>query len=149
MDRRMRFQQHSLVIVMRIDGLCFEEALLNRREWNGTPRLWLAGGGRLAQPRQLSEFGNRLMLKNMLARQLCARAISTRDDLYAQNGITAEFEEVVMDSNFFESQHISPDFCQRFFDLRAWCYVAVAASALLPRFRREQSATVHLSVTCN
>src|SRR5438045_3508879 len=115
-ERRARLQQHGLVIVMGIDRLCLEEALLNRREWNGTNHLRLDDGFRLDQTRQRGEFRNRLILKNVFASQLRTRAISTGDDLYAQNGITAEFEEIVVDTDVVESQHLSPDFSQHLFD---------------------------------
>src|SRR5204862_3391919 len=132
-----------------IDRLCLEEALLNRREWNGTSHLRFDDGFRMDQTRQRGEFRNRLILKNVFASQLRTRAISTGDDLYAQNGITAEFAEVVVDTDLVESQHLSPDFSQHLFDLRAWLYVTVVVGALLGRFGRGQSTAVYLSVTRN
>ena len=92
-------QQYGLVPVMRVREALLEEPPLARKERGGAgdrPLLRTPTGG-LRERRCL--LGDGLVLKHHSWRERQAFLVGARDDLDAADGVAAEFEEVVVDTD--------------------------------------------------
>ena len=105
------FQQNSLVPVVRVRKVLFEEPVLDgsQRYRAGHQTLFGLDGRGCAGRRQL---GDRLVLKQLFGGEAEARLIGSGDDLDAEDRVPAQLEEVVVDADPFEPQHFGPDLCQ-------------------------------------
>ena len=100
-----------------------EEPVLDGREWDGTEHQTLFGldGGSAAD--QGGQFGDRLALEELARGQGQAGLGGTRDDLDADDRVAAQREEVVVDANLREAEHLCPQLGQLRLDRRPWRHV--------------------------
>src|SRR5262249_22657523 len=88
--------------------------MLDRREQHlARHRRLLRARSRRSTLQMRSKRGDGLMLEYAPDFEAVASLIEARRDLDAENGIAAEVEEVVMDPDPFDSQHLLPDLRQR------------------------------------
>ena len=107
-QRLRRLQHHRLIPVMRVVELLLEEPMLNRRQWRFTDggALGLRGPGAAGDLR-LRRHGR--MLEQLARGQLQTGTPGASDDLDAEDGVAADLEEVVLDTDALEAEHVAPD----------------------------------------
>ncbi|KPB31540.1 Uncharacterized protein AC517_3793 [Pseudomonas syringae pv. syringae] len=66
------------------------------------------------------------------------------DQFHCQQRVAAQFEEVVMATDLFDREYISPDRCQLDLNLALWCFIATTDQRL--RIRHWQGLAVELAV---
>ena len=121
-----------------------EEARLDRRQGEGVGHLGAGTCGcrrRLCHDGDLRQFGDALLLEQLLGRQANALAARTGDDLQAEDGVAAKGEEVVVTADALDLQHLLPERRQLRLDA-----LMRRLEALLCRLRLRQRLTVELAI---
>src|SRR5262245_35932632 len=107
--RILQREHHRLIPMVRLGEMLFEEPVgdwSQRRLPEYQALLSLNVNSSLGCPRQI---GDVLVLEDLPRREVDSPLFSSGDDLYAENGITAEFKEIVIRAHPIESQHFLPD----------------------------------------
>ena len=113
-------QQHRLVPVMRLGRVQLEEPSLGRQKGQVAGLRFGRSGNDSGHLRHGCQLRNRLVLEDLLRREADARPLGPRNDLEAEDRITAELEEVVRHANSLEPQHVGPDAGEGCLDIRGW-----------------------------
>ena len=113
------FEKERLVVVMRFFQVLLEKPVLNGRERHVTGNSFAGTGGGFGSFGHRSQFRNGLVCEQEFRRELQPFAPRCGDDLNAENGVATEFKEIVVDSYFFNSQHLRPHRRQLLFILRS------------------------------
>ena len=100
-----------------------EEPLLHRRQRHRATRRPLVNQRLLAAAGGLGQAANRLVLEQILGAQHDAGLPRAADHLHGNDGVAAQFEEVVFQTDAVESQHVLPDHREGLFHDRARRYV--------------------------
>src|SRR5215216_7708769 len=87
------------------------------------------------------KLGDGLVFEDVLKRECESSFFSKRKHAYTANRIAAEREEVVVDANTSDRQHLRPDACKNLLCARARRYVVMIRAL----FGSGQSAAVDLS----
>ena len=112
----LSLETDRLIEVLRLGEPLLEEPRLHRREWRrALDRLLLHDHRRrLRDHGDLRQLGDRLLIEELIGRELQAGFFGARDDLDDENGVAAEIEQVVVDADAGDAQHLLPDANQRF-----------------------------------
>jgi hypothetical protein len=102
-------QQQRLVEPVRRPELLGEEPLLDGQQRQPAGHRSLLGDDPRSQDRHRRERRDRRLLEQLPRRQLHPPAVGARHDLQAQDRVTAQGEEVVVDPHPLDSQHFRPD----------------------------------------
>ena len=109
---RRNLEHERLIPVVRVLELLLEEPVLNRRQRD------LAGSGfasvfricgRSHECGSLRESGDRRRTEQITRSELQASCATPGDHLDAENGVTAQLEEVVVDPHLFDAEDRAPD----------------------------------------
>ena len=73
--------------------------------------------GRFHLARDLGQFSNGLVFKNLLGSQVQPCDFCAAGDLDTENGISTQLKEIIVNADFFEIKHRTPDLCQRLLPL--------------------------------
>src|SRR5262245_13457800 len=105
-----------MIEVLRLFVISFKEPLLNRCQWNLSHDTPLFCFNHFIGACDRCQFCNALALEQLLRYESETRLIGFRDNLKAQNRITAQFKEVVIYSYLIQPQHLSEDTNQYLLD---------------------------------
>src|ERR1051325_3035505 len=111
----IELEQSCLVEVMRFCQILLQEPVLDGSESHRTREGSLLGLKPLSRSRHSSELSNGLMLEDLARSEFEPLCIGSGDDLDAEDGVTTQLEEVVLDAHLFETQHLAPDASERLF----------------------------------
>ncbi|MNH89966.1 hypothetical protein D3C73_424990 [compost metagenome] len=142
-QRRSRLQQQRLVPVLALWNVGVEEPVLDRRQTRLTADQALLGGDLLGAGRHGGEGLHGLVLEQVARAEVNALLPRTADHLDRQDRVAAQFEEVVVEADLFDVEHLAPDLRQGDFELVARRHVLLTIQL---RVRRRQRATVEFAV---
>src|SRR6266446_6393164 len=94
--------------MIHLRRLLLEEPTLERRQRRFTADDALLDGDSFALASYRRQFRNRLMLENLLGRQLHTGLVGTRDNLDALDGVSTQLKEVVFDSDLIDAKQRLP-----------------------------------------
>ncbi|MNV04482.1 hypothetical protein D3C71_947790 [compost metagenome] len=142
-QRLARHQQQRLVPVLTLGDRLFEEPLLHRRQRHCAHRRTLIDRRLLASACRLGEAADGLMLEQVLGTEHDTGLPRTADHLHRDDGVAAQFKEIVFQADAVDGQHVLPDSGEGFFQFAAWRDVF----ALLSRsINRRQGLAVEFAV---
>src|SRR5207247_2298175 len=118
-------KQHRLIEMVRGGYLLCKELVLDWGKRHRASNQALLSLNNWSRVHHVSQLSDGRILKNLFRRQPQPGLTGTRNHLDAQNGIAAQFEEVVMDTDAFQPKDIHPNASQYLFDGRAWSYKGV------------------------
>ena len=109
-------EQERLVPVVRLFEVLLEEPVLDRRQRHDAGRgLFRRRAHGRSRGDDLGELRDRRMLEEIARRQAQAALVAARDDLDAEDRIAAELEEMIVDADALDAQHVLPDVGERGF----------------------------------
>jgi hypothetical protein len=109
--------QDRLVVVRRRVEVLFEEPVLYRRQRRIAERAGYRRGRGVRVGRG-GQLRDRLVLEQLLRRHAQPGSVRARDDLDAENRIAAELEEIVVNTDGRQLQHLLPDRREQHFPRR-------------------------------
>ncbi|MNK84054.1 hypothetical protein D3C87_1038930 [compost metagenome] len=145
----MRFQRHSwlqqqrLVPVLAFRDFRVEEPMLNRRQGRFASHQALLGRHLLGTTGYSGQSLYGLMLEQITRAEMNTLLTRTADHLNRQNRIAAEFEEVVVEADLFDVEHLAPDLRQGLLQFVTRRDVVLTIQL---RIRRRQGAAVEFAV---
>src|SRR5262249_15072291 len=142
-DLRLQLDQHRLVVMLRLGQAPREEGSLDRRQRYFPAQISLFAFHRMPRTCDLRQPPDRLALEELSRRQLQPSLTGFRDHLDAQDRVTSQLEEVVVDSDPLHSQRLRPDLTQDFF-LRSPCRDMTGPNCT--QFRPWQGSPIDLSI---
>ncbi|MNQ69773.1 hypothetical protein D3C85_843900 [compost metagenome] len=108
-----RLQQQRLVPVLTRRHIGLEEPMLNRRQCRLTREQALLGHDLFGTRGHCRQRLHRLMLEQVPWAEVNTLLTCPTDDLDRQDRIAAQFEEVIVEADLLEFQHVAPDTGQR------------------------------------
>ncbi len=142
-QRLARGQQQGLVPVVAVGDIGGEEGLLDRQQRRLAGHRPLVHLQRFAQLRHGGQAADALVLEQVARGDADARLARAADDLDGDDGIPAQFEEVVVHAHLLQAQHVLPDQRQALLQFVARCLVFAAG---LGRVGLGQGLAVQLAV---
>src|SRR5262245_58521823 len=145
LDRFKQFEQNCLVPVFRTRKMLLKKPVLDWDQRCRTCDHPLFRYRLLALAPDSRKLGDGLILEQLFCTQTEARLVGPRNNLNCENRITAEFEEVVVDTDSLELQYLRPDACEGLLRLRSRSQVALLQ--FRPHgIRNRQRPAIHLPV---
>ncbi len=138
-----RLQQQRLVPVLALGNGGVEEPVLDRRQARLAAEQALLGGDLLGASRHGGEGLHGLVLEQVARAEVNALLARAADHLDRQDGVAAEFEEVIVEPDLFDVQHFAPDLRQGQLQLVAGRHILLTVQL---RVWRRQCATVEFAV---
>jgi len=144
LERTRRGQKERLVEVMPVRGAERVPPRLNRQERRGS---WPSGSANLGARRahDARHLGNRLLSEDVTHTQMKPALRGARDELNAEDGISPELEEVVVDAEAIEPEKLSDDLGERLLVLCSRGFLG-AQRWPPPRPLCEEGRAIHLAV---
>ncbi len=103
-----------------IDEVVLEEPVLDRSEWDVAGDCSLLGLHYLSRSYHRRQFRNRSILEDLIGSESKSGFACLSSSTNAENGITAKFEEVVINADLLNAEDLGPDVCERLFLPVAW-----------------------------
>ncbi|MNY17446.1 hypothetical protein D3C86_1507650 [compost metagenome] len=138
-----RLQQQRLVPVLALRDVGVEEPVLDRRQTRLTHDQALLGADLLAAAGHGGEGLHGLVLEQVARAEVNALLPRPADHLDRQDRVAAQFEEVVVETDLLDVQHVAPDLRQGDFELVAWRHIVLAIQL---RVQCRERAAVELTV---
>ncbi|CAM3240238.1 hypothetical protein JANLI_04370 [Janthinobacterium lividum] len=116
-ERAVRPHQQRLVPVVALRDGGGKEIELDRQQRHLALRVFRHRRRGLQRLRHQRQGGDALAFEQLLRRQLPARLARARDNLQAEDGVAAQFKEVILAPHPFQAQHLAPQARQHGFHL--------------------------------
>ncbi|MNI08817.1 hypothetical protein D3C73_618660 [compost metagenome] len=138
-----RLQQQRLVPVLALRDVGVEEPVLDRCQARLAHDQALLGADLLAAGGHGGEGLHGLVLEQVARAEVNALLPRPADHLDRQDRVTAQFEEIVVETDLLDVQHVAPDLRQRDFELVGRRHVVLAIQL---RVRCRERAAVEFTV---